>query len=223
LVYNTANRYAVIPVDMFAKSANRSVSLIPSLSEIEKVNAQIRTTQFARLVAFADVVTRYTEKVFKIKENQISWLRSSALRFIITRGGSLTLSQLAAIMLRSNYSITKLIDGLEQDGLVKRYRNKLDGRSFEVKVTVKGLNYVIESLKDSEIAENELKSCLNENELSDLAIIIRKLRDKLIEKVAAKYKLTVEDRKAIFDKANYQSPGQAFGRDSAPKEQPGEP
>ena len=64
--------------------------------------------------------------VIKTKGNQTSWMRSSALRFIITREGSLTLSQLAAIRLRSNCSITKLIDGLEQDGLVKRYGNKLD-------------------------------------------------------------------------------------------------
>jgi DNA-binding MarR family transcriptional regulator len=192
---------------MSGEQAGKSISLIPSPSEIDKVNAQIRSTQFARLVAFADVVTRYTEMSFKIKGNQISWLRSSALRFIVTRGGSLTLSQLAAIMLRSNYSITKLIDGLEQDGLVKRYRNKLDGRSFEVKVTVKGLNYVMESLRDSEIAENELKSCLSEDELNELAIIMRKLRDKLIERVSAKYKLTIDDRKAIFGKANDQKPG----------------
>ena len=176
---------------------------MPSQAEIEKVNAQIRNTQFSRLVAFADVVTRYTEMVFKIKENRISWLRSSALRFIITRGGSLTLSQLAAIMLRSNYSITKLVDGLEQDGLVKRYRNKQDGRSFNVKVTEKGLDYVVDSLQDSEIAEAELKFCLDEDELNNLAVIIRKLRDKLIEKASAKYRLTAEDRKAIFGKANY--------------------
>jgi DNA-binding MarR family transcriptional regulator len=178
--------------------------LIPLQSEIEKVNTQIRSTQFSRLVAFADVVTRYTEMVFKIKGDQISWLRSSALRFIVTRGGSLTLSQLAAIMLRSNYSITRLIDGLEQDGLVKRYRNKMDGRSFEVKVTVKGLNYILESLKESEIAEKELNSCLSANELNELARIMRTLRDKLIEKTSAKYNLTLEDRQAIFSNTNYQ-------------------
>ncbi|MBN1188131.1 MAG: MarR family transcriptional regulator [Dehalococcoidales bacterium] len=182
--------------------------MIPSLSEIEKVNAQIRSTQFSRLVAFADVVTRYTELVFKIKGDQISWLRASALRFIITRGGSLTLSQMAAVMLRSNYSITKLVDGLENDGLVKRCRNIADGRSFDVKVTQKGLNYVIESLKNSETAENELKSCLSESELNDLAIIMRKLRDKLIEKVSARYRLTLEDRQAIFGKVNYRKPNQ---------------
>jgi len=180
--------------------------LIPSLSEIEKVNVQIRSTQFSRLVAFADVVTRYTEMNFKVKGDRISWLRASALRFVITRGGSLTLSQLAAVMLRSNYSITKLVDGLEKDGLVKRCRNKTDGRSFNVKVTKKGLNYVVDSLMDSETAENELKSCLSESELNDLANIIRKLRDKLIEKVSPRYRLTVEDRQAIFAKANYRKP-----------------
>jgi DNA-binding MarR family transcriptional regulator len=180
--------------------------LIPLPAEIEKANAQIRSTQYSRLVVFADVVTRYTEIVQKRKENQISWLRSSALSFIVTRGGSLTPSQLAAIMLRSNYSITKLIDGLEQDGLVKRYRNKQDGRSYEIKITTKGLDYVVERLKYSEVAENDLKSCLDEKELEDLAAIIRKLRDKLIEKVSAKYKLTNEDRKAIFGKANYKAP-----------------
>jgi DNA-binding MarR family transcriptional regulator len=179
--------------------------LIPSQVEIDKINTQIRSTQFPRIMAFADVVTRYTEIVLKGKENQISWLRSSALRFIITRGGNLTPSQLAAIMLRSNYSITKLIDGLEQDGLVKRCRNKQDGRSYELKVTKAGLDYVFSRLKDTEVAENELRSCLDEDELNDLAAIIRKLRDKFIEKVSAKYKLTAEDRKAIFGKANYQA------------------
>ncbi len=157
-------------------------------------------------MAFADVVTRYTEIVLKQKENQVSWLRASALRFIITRGGKLTLSQLAAVMLRSNYSITKLVDGLEKDGLVKRFRNKKDGRSYEVKVTQAGLDYVISRFGDTEAAENELRSCLNEDEIRDLAVIIRKVRDSLIEKVSAKYKLTAQDRKAIFGKAVYPTP-----------------
>jgi DNA-binding MarR family transcriptional regulator len=181
--------------------------LIPSQAEVDKVNKEIRKTQFARLVAFADVVSRYTQIVLKNRENQISWLHTSALLFIITRGGSLTPSQLAGIMLRSNYSVTKLIDGLEKDGLLKRCRNSQDGRSFDIKVTSEGLNYVTNSLKNSEIAENELKSCLDEEELENLAVIIRKLRDKLIEKVSARYKLSAKDQKAIFSAANYRSPG----------------
>jgi hypothetical protein len=56
--------------------------LIPLQVEIDKINTQIRSTQFPRIMAFADVVTRYTEIVLKGKENQISW--RSATAFIIT-------------------------------------------------------------------------------------------------------------------------------------------
>jgi DNA-binding MarR family transcriptional regulator len=182
----------------------RGLSLIPIQNEIEKVNNQIRSVQFPRIMAFADVVTRYTEIVFKTNDDQISLLSSSALLFIITRGGSLTLSQLAAVMLRPNYSITKLIDSLERDNYVKRCRKKMDGRSFEVKVTERGLNYIIQRLKISDFAEADLKSWLNENELKELSGIIRKLRDKLIEKTSETRKLTIEDKTAIFGKSNHQ-------------------
>jgi len=78
---------------------------MPLTNDIEAVNQEIRKMQFSRLIVFADVVSRYAEIVLK---NQSSRLQTNALEFIITRGGSLTPSQLATIMLRSNYSITKL-------------------------------------------------------------------------------------------------------------------
>jgi DNA-binding MarR family transcriptional regulator len=151
-------------------------------------------------IAFADVVNRHTQKILK---NKISWLRTSALMFLITRGGTLTPGQLARIMLRSNYSITKLIDGLEKDRLVKRYPDEKDRRSIKVKVTSEGLNYVITSLSNVNVmeAERELKYWLNDDERQNLAAIIRKLRDKLIEKVSERYGLSEDDKKAIFEKA----------------------
>ncbi|MGA2670953.1 MAG: MarR family transcriptional regulator [Dehalococcoidia bacterium] len=171
---------------------------MPSSDEIEKANIQIRSMQFPRIIAFADVVNRYTQKILK---NKVSWLRASALMFLITRGGTLTPGQIARIMLRSNYSITKLIDGLEKDRLVKRYPDGKDRRSIKVKVTSEGLNYVISSLNNVVEAERELKSWLNDDEQENLAAAIRKLRDKLIEKVSERYGLSVDDRKAIFEKA----------------------
>lgn len=171
---------------------------MPSADELETVDNRIRQTQFTRLIAFADVVNRYSEIILK---NKVSWLRTNALMFTITRGGSLTPSQLARIMLRSNYSVTKLIDGLEKDGLVKRSHNGKDRRSIDIVVTTKGLNYVISNLNNAAIGEEDLKSCLDENELENLVITVRKLRDKLIEKVSERYELSADDRKAIFDKA----------------------
>ena len=160
---------------------------MPLSDEIEKVNRQIRSMQFPRIIVFADVVNRYAQKILK---NKVSWLRASALIFIITRGGTLTPGQLARIMLRSNYSITKLIDGLEKDRLVKRYPDGKDRRSIKVKVTSEGLDYVVSSLSDVVEAERELKDWLDEDERENLAAVIRKLRDKLIEKISEKYGLS---------------------------------
>ena len=170
---------------------------MPSTDEIERVNTQIRSMQIPRVIAFADVVNRYALKILK---NKVSWLRASALIFLVTRGGTLTPGQLARIMLRSNYSITKLIDGLEKDRLVKRYPDLKDRRSIKVKVTSEGLNYVISSLSTVVEAERDLKSWLNDDERENLAANIRKLRDKLIEKISERDGLSAADRKAIFKK-----------------------
>jgi DNA-binding MarR family transcriptional regulator len=86
---------------------------MPTPNEIQLVNAQIRGMEIPRIIAFADVVNRFVQKILK---NDVSWLRASALIFLITRGGTLAPGQLARIMLRSNYSITKLVDGLEASG-----------------------------------------------------------------------------------------------------------
>jgi DNA-binding MarR family transcriptional regulator len=171
---------------------------MPSPDEIEKVNNQIRSMQLPRIIVFADVVNRYTRKILK---NKVSWLRSSALIFLVTRGGTLTPGQLARIMLRSNYSITKLIDGLENDRLVKRYPDEKDRRSIKVKITEEGLNYVISSLGNVAETERDLKSWLNDDEQKTLAADIRKLRDRLIEKLSERHGLSADDRKAIFERA----------------------
>ena len=155
--------------------------------------------QIPRIIAFADVVNRYTQKILK---NRVSWLRASALIFLITRGGTLTPGQLAKIMLRSNYSITKLIDGLETDGLVRRFPDEKDRRSIKVIVTSAGLDYVTSDLHNIVEAERELEHWLTEDERENLAAVIRKLRDKLIVKVSSRYGLTVEDRKAIMERTD---------------------
>jgi DNA-binding MarR family transcriptional regulator len=176
---------------------------MPSPEEIERVNKKIRRTQFTRLIAFADVVNRYTDIILKHK---YSWLHSAALIFMITRGGSLTPTQLARIMLRSNYSVTKIVDGLEKDGLVTRTHNGRDRRSIDVEVTSKGLNYIVSMMENSRVAEDELKSCLDEGELENLANTLRILRDRLIEKVSERHEeLSADDKNAIFSRSVFKT------------------
>lgn len=121
--------------------------------EIAEVNRQIRSMQLPRIIVFADVVNRYVQKILK---NDMSWLRTGALIFLVTRGGTLTPSQLVRIKLRPNYSITKLIDGLEEDHLAKRTPNGNDRRSVKVEVTSECLDYNVSNPGNLIEAEREL-------------------------------------------------------------------
>ncbi|GAI41773.1 unnamed protein product, partial [marine sediment metagenome] len=98
----------------------------------------------SRLIVFSDVINRYLH--LRIKDD-ISWLRVSAVLFIITRGGKLTPTQLANLMLRSRNSVTNLIEGLEKDGLVRRYHTKKDRRTVYIEVTSAGLSFIMTRLK----------------------------------------------------------------------------
>ena len=150
-------------------------------SEIDNVTTAIRVREFPRLLMFADMINRYVD--IKLR-GKINWLRTSALTYIIIRGGSLTASQLAPLMLRSNYSMTRLIDSLEKDGLVMRSRTSKDRRTIHVKITSAGLAFMMRSLSDNDLVEEELLSCLDENELESLRYLIRILRLRMIEKTA---------------------------------------
>ena len=154
---------------------------LPHHNEIENVATAIRARELTRLVMFADMVSRYVD--IKLR-GKVNWLRISALSYLITRGGSLTASQLARLMLRSNYSMTRLIDDLEKDGLVIRERAGKDRRTIDVRITSAGLAFMMQSLGDSDLVEEELMSSLDKDEIETLRNLIRVLRFTLIEKTS---------------------------------------
>jgi DNA-binding MarR family transcriptional regulator len=151
--------------------------------EIEYVDKIIRNIYFTRIATFADTVDRYIDIELKDKVN---WLKTFALIQLILRGGSITPSELARLMLRSNHSMTKLIDSLVKEGLVRRYRNVKDRRTIQVKITQDGLASMIKIVKDIEKAEHTVDSCLDKDELKQLAILQTKLRYRLIERIFGK-------------------------------------
>lgn len=148
--------------------------------QIDKIHKQLDESKFLRYIVFADVINRYTNTILK---NELSWLKTAALLFIITRGGSLTPSQLARIMLRSNFSITKLIDGLSQEGLVARRRDTKDRRVYKLYVTPLGITFIENSLTLLAKGEDTINRCLDDDERKTLSNLTRKLRLNLIEQI----------------------------------------
>ena len=147
---------------------------------IEKVAREIRAREFPRLLNFTDIVNRF---VAIHLEEKSDWLRNSALSFLITRGGTLTPTELARLMLRSKHYMTKLIDSFERDGLAVRERENKDRRTIQVRITPAGVDYIMKTLIDNDWMEKEIMSRLDQSEIEMLRTLIQKLRGKMVEMV----------------------------------------
>ncbi|MFP3975934.1 MAG: MarR family winged helix-turn-helix transcriptional regulator [Dehalococcoidia bacterium] len=157
---------------------NDKAMSFPNSKELQSVRDAIGARQLPQIIHFADVVNRW---VYTYLNANTDWLRFFALLFLILRGGSLTLSELARLMLRSNYRITRLVDSLEQDGLVVRERTSTDRRTVRVKVTSAGLETMRATIDDNDPVEKEIMSCLADEEIMPLRDMIARLRSRLIE------------------------------------------
>ena len=140
---------------------------------IDKSIGILKGMHFPRLIVLSDVIDRYVDVVFK---DEVNWLRMRALIILTMMGkGSMTPSELARNLLRPNQNITKLLDGLERDGLILKRRGAKDRRVITVRITHAGVSYIERSLKKIDLAENELHSCLNKAELGVIESIARKI------------------------------------------------
>jgi DNA-binding MarR family transcriptional regulator len=147
----------------------------------EKMRREILSMNLSRLAVFSDVMNRYV--LLRTKGDARTWLRVYAVTFIITRGGKVTPTELAKILLRSRNSVSQLINGLEKDGLVRRYHTTKDRRTVYVEVTPEGLSFIKARFKVLKSLEEEITSCLDDGELRIMVNLTRKLRLRLIEKL----------------------------------------
>jgi DNA-binding MarR family transcriptional regulator len=155
----------------------------PEVAAVEKVADQIRSVLFTRLIVFSDVINRYVDIELKDSAN---WVWIYALIVLTTRGnGTMTLGTLARYMLRSNHAITKLADSLEKEGLVKRHRANKDRRTINVKITEKGLDYILKTLSNIKPTEKNVRAGLEGDEDKQLAHVMLKIWKILAEKVVA--------------------------------------
>ena len=149
-------------------------------NSMAKIREEIFSMHLSRIMVFADMINRYLQLKFR---GESTWLRVHAVLFLITRGGKLTPSQLADVMLRSRNSVTKLIEGLEKDGYVKRTHSTEDRRTVYIEVTSAGLDFTMTYLRKLASLEKEIGLCLEPAELQQFVDLSRKLRLALIERL----------------------------------------
>ena len=151
---------------------------LPNNNEIESTARVLKAREFLYLAAFADIINRYVDIMFR--KDKISRLRNGVLQLLIARGGSLTPTRLGRLMFRSKNSMTKVIDNLEKDGLVIRERVDKDRRVVNVKITSDGLNFVIQSLSAGDELTGEVMSSLDENERKVMIDMVQRMRRTMV-------------------------------------------
>ena len=124
------------------------------------------------------LINKYIDKTTKMYGQNRS--RLDVMHTLITHGGTLKPSELSKMTFRSKQNITKIVDGLERDGIVKREPIGKDRRSRRVTITRKGVDSVKENLpRVFEISSTAMPS-LSQEEMEGLNDILRRIRRHLL-------------------------------------------
>lgn len=142
--------------------------------EIKEISQVVRFDSLILLTYTAEAVNRYLEQwLKKFGQDQT---RINILYLLTGNGGSLTPTQISKGVNRSKHAITRAIDILEKDALVRREPSTNDRRSLNVVITKQGIELVKKTLPALQRASSIATSCLTEDQIDELKSISNKLR-----------------------------------------------
>ena len=153
------------------KDTQRIESLAKEIREISEV---VRFDSLILLSYAAEVVNRYMDS--QIKKHGHDQTRMNILYLLVGSGGSLTPTNISKRVNRSKHAITRAIDILEGENLVRRGPSGHDRRSINITITTEGIDLVKRSLPDLQRATSVATSCLTKEQIDALKTITSKLR-----------------------------------------------
>jgi len=163
---------------MLKKKTGNTKARAPLPRNIRSALDKIKETDFWLCVQFADTLIRYLEITMK-QDRVVSRLQGSALYFLLLNGGETTPTQLARDMLRSKHSVTKIIDGLEKEGLIARSSTNKDRRVTSVKLTARGLERVKQRFARGNARAGQVMAGLDVKEQKRLVALTERLRKRM--------------------------------------------
>ncbi len=96
---------------------------------------------------------------------------------MLEEGGTLHVTQIGEKLQIPRPRMTQLIDKLVDMDMVERERNDVDRRTVNVMLTAEGKKFLKQHNKMIKKSMKTTLSCLNSNELEDLSVSLRKLKD----------------------------------------------
>jgi DNA-binding MarR family transcriptional regulator len=153
-----------------------------SMTNHEIKEDKLRMSSFIALLRFSDVLARYSTVEFT--KHDSSAARTMLMDGLYLNGGSLSPTELAKYMFRTNHSITSMVDTLEKQGLVRREPNPLDRRSIKITLTPEGWQLMERMLPATyEISQKALE-CLDNNEAENLKEVLKRISKHLLDLIA---------------------------------------
>jgi DNA-binding MarR family transcriptional regulator len=155
---------------------------IDSMTNDEIKEDKLRMSSFIALLRFSDVLARYSTVEFT--KHDSSAARTMLMDGLYLNGGSLSPTELAKYMFRTNHSITSMVDTLEKQGLVRREPNPLDRRSIKITLTPEGWQLMERMLPATYEISQKALDCLNDDEAENLKEVLKRISKHLLELIA---------------------------------------
>jgi len=153
--------------------------ILDSLNDnIKSMSRDLRYNTGLELLYTGLLLNKYVDvRARKYNQNRS---RLDIMHTLIAHGGILKPSKLGEMTLRTKQTITKVIDGLERDGMVTREIIGKDRRTRKVIITKKGLDSISESLPYTIETINTAMPDLSEKKMEELSSILKKIRKHLL-------------------------------------------
>ena len=149
-----------------------------------------------------DLMGKYEDKVLEDahltkEQHLILWL----IEFMTDGNDNpIILSDLASSLFRNLNSVSTIVNRMEKNGLIKKYRDLPDQRAVRLVVTPKGKEALSKAMGPNSLLIKEVFSVFSADEIQTLIMLIKKLREQIytesgLEKVRMDPEMS--DRKRI--------------------------
>lgn len=151
-------------------------------ADIRAQARQLRVDTFLSFIYTADIVNRYLD--IQITKLPVSRTGFSVLHNLILRGGSMTPTEISKRVFRSKHAVTRIVDTLEKQDLVKREPIGEDRRIRRVSITRKGLELVKRSSAEGrQQISHEVFVPLDQKQVEELNSTLRQIRKHVLTRI----------------------------------------
>lgn len=132
------------------------------------------------LMRVAEIVNQLLmQKLYSLKFGRTRRTRFSILDALVMHNGSMTSTNLSKSIFRTKHTVTRLVDRLKKDGLVKRNQVGGDRRLVKISITQEGIDFLKRTMADRQKFFNDITTEFSSQQLDELQGILEIFRKRL--------------------------------------------